>query len=78
MPATRHYHIYLRPEPEGGYTVTVPALPGCVTYGKTVKEAKTMAYDAITAYIASLEKHEETVTADDTSLLTIVDVPSHA
>ena len=31
-----HYRILLRREPEGGYTVTVPMLPGCVTYGETI------------------------------------------
>ena len=36
-----------QPEPEGGYTVTVPSLPGCVTYGKTFEEALDMAQDAI-------------------------------
>ena len=34
-------------EPEGGYTVTVPALPGCLTYGETFEEALTMIDDAI-------------------------------
>jgi len=28
-----NYRILLRREPEGGYTVTVPTLPGCVTFG---------------------------------------------
>ena len=28
-----NYRILLRKEPEGGYTVMVPSLPGCVTYG---------------------------------------------
>jgi len=32
----------LRPVPEGGFTVVVPALPGCVTYGRTLAEAKTI------------------------------------
>ncbi len=37
MPKARyHYNIMLRPEPEGGYTALVPALPGCVTYGRTL------------------------------------------
>jgi predicted RNase H-like HicB family nuclease len=49
------YRIILRPEPEGGYTVTVPALPGCITYGKTLEEAKKMALDAIKAYLESLK-----------------------
>jgi len=35
---TLSYRITLRKEPEGGYTVLVPALPGCITYGKTVEE----------------------------------------
>ncbi len=37
------FRIMLRPEPEGGYTVIVPSLPGCITYGKTVDEAVSMA-----------------------------------
>ncbi len=44
MPA-KTYTIILQPEPEGGFTVTVPSLPGCVTYGQTIEEAKTMAED---------------------------------
>lgn len=39
----RQYKILLREEPEGGYTVTVPVLPGCVTFGKTLNEAIEMA-----------------------------------
>ena len=37
------YKIRLQKEPEGGYTVTVPALPGCVTYGDDVDHAIEMA-----------------------------------
>jgi predicted RNase H-like HicB family nuclease len=51
--------IKLRPEPEGGYTALVPALPGCVTYGRTAREAREMAKDAISGYIASLHKHPQ-------------------
>lgn len=29
----------LHPEPEGGYTISVPSLPGCISYGKTFEEA---------------------------------------
>jgi predicted RNase H-like HicB family nuclease len=50
------YQIYLRPEPEGGFTVSVPALPGCITWGKDLAHARKMAADAIRAYIASLRK----------------------
>lgn len=55
-----HFNVILRPEPEGGFTAIVPALPGCVTYGRTLSEAKTMAKDAIAGYIESLKKHRAT------------------
>lgn len=58
---TYSYQIILRPEPEGGYTVIVPSLPGCVSYGKTVEEANRMAEDAISGYIASMRKRREYV-----------------
>jgi antitoxin HicB len=51
------YRILLRKEPEGGYTVTVPSLPGCMTYGGTVEEAVKMAQEAIEVYLESLREH---------------------
>ncbi|MBI3969794.1 MAG: type II toxin-antitoxin system HicB family antitoxin [Chloroflexi bacterium] len=49
------YAIILHPdEEEGGYTVTVPALPGCVTQAETLEEAIAMARDAIGLYLESL------------------------
>jgi antitoxin HicB len=49
------YTIILEPDPdEGGYTVTVPALPGCVTQGETIEEAIVMAKDAIRLFIETL------------------------
>ena len=58
----------MRPEPEGGYTVIVPSLPGCITYGKTVEEAKKMALNVIKAYLESLKKHNEPI-IDDSEIL---------
>jgi antitoxin HicB len=43
----RTYTFVFNPEPEGGYTVTCPALPGLVTYGETLDEARAMARDAM-------------------------------
>ncbi|MDP2648326.1 MAG: type II toxin-antitoxin system HicB family antitoxin [bacterium] len=65
MKARYSYQIVLRPEPEGGYTVVVPSLPGCVTYGKTVEEANVMAEDAIRGYLASMRKHREKIPTED-------------
>jgi predicted RNase H-like HicB family nuclease len=55
------FNIVLRPEPEGGFTAIVPILPGCVTYGRTLSEAKEMARDAISGYIKSLKNHKEPI-----------------
>jgi antitoxin HicB len=75
MAKTRyHYNIMLRPEPNGGFTATVPALPGCVTYGRTLSEARSMAKDAISAYIESLKKHKEPIPTDDETLLASLDL----
>jgi antitoxin HicB len=52
---TRTYTIVLDPDPEeGGYTVTVPALPGCVTEGETIEECLANAQEAIGLYLADL------------------------
>ena len=68
------YNVIFKPEPEGGFTVVVPTLPGCVTYGKDLPEARVMAEDAITGYVASLKKHREPVPTDDTSFITSVGI----
>ena len=56
-----NYRVRLIKEPEGGYTVNVPALPGCVTFGDTVDESIDMAKEAIELYIESLQAHGEEV-----------------
>lgn len=48
---TRTYTFVFQPEPEGGYTVTCPALPGLVTCGDTLDEARDMARDAMDGLI---------------------------
>jgi len=40
----------------GGYTVTVPALPGLVTEGTDLEHARAMAKDAVRCYIEGLRK----------------------
>jgi len=59
---TRNYTIVLEPNLEDGvYTVTVPALPGCVTQGNTVEECIERAKEAITAWIADAEAAGEPI-----------------
>ena len=68
------FNIVLRPEPEGGFTAIVPALPGCVTYGRNLTEAKAMVKDAIAGYVESLRKHNEAVPSDEDTLVTSLDL----
>lgn len=75
---TLSYRIVLRKEPEGGYTVLVPALPGCVTYGKTIEEAIEMARDAITGYIESLIEDGETIPLEEELIECRLTVVAHA
>ncbi len=72
--ARYHFNVVLRPEPEGGFTALVPALPGCVTYGRTLAEARKMAKDAASGYIESLRKHGEPIPTDDETLVTSLDL----
>jgi predicted RNase H-like HicB family nuclease/predicted RNA binding protein YcfA (HicA-like mRNA interferase family) len=48
------YTVVLWSEEVGGYSVQVPALPGCWTQGETVEEALDMAREAIGGYLAVL------------------------
>jgi predicted RNase H-like HicB family nuclease len=58
----REYTIVLDPDEKGrGYTVLVPALPGCITQGRSREEALRRAREAIAAYIASLEADGEPI-----------------
>jgi predicted RNase H-like HicB family nuclease len=55
-PSPETFRIHLEAEPEGGYTVTVPALPGCVTWGKDHEEAVNKARECIAGYLEALAK----------------------
>ena len=61
MESVRTYSIIVEPDADGGYFVTVPALPGCFTRGKTVEECRDRAVEAIETHIAGLEADGEPV-----------------
>ncbi len=68
MEQARTYRISLKKEPEGGYTVTVPSLPGCITYGENIDEAISMAEEAISLYIEELQSRGEVIVDDNNTL----------
>ncbi len=67
------YNVVFQPEPEGGYTVIVPSLRGCVTYGKTLDEAHKMAIDAIQGFVECLKEDGEEIPSDEKSYITTLD-----
>jgi antitoxin HicB len=55
------YTVIYHPAEEGGYWVSVRALPGCFTQGETYEEARAMAKEAIELYLESLQAHDEPI-----------------
>lgn len=71
---TLTYQIVFRPEPEGGYTVLVPSLPGCVSYGETIEEAGKMAKEAIQLYVEVQRENGEDILDDARTLEARVEI----
>ena len=61
MSQAREYTAFFEANEHGGYTVTVPALPGLVTEGKDLEHARAMAKDAIRCYIEGMKKAKEPI-----------------
>lgn len=70
------YSVVIFPEPEaGGYSVSVPAIPGCVTQGETMEEALAMAAEAAALLLeVMVEDGEELPTEAPGVVFTSVDV----
>ncbi|MDT7829151.1 type II toxin-antitoxin system HicB family antitoxin [Pricia sp. S334] len=62
------YKIHLHKESEGAFTVTVPALPGCITQGDDIDGAIAMAKGGIELYIEELKDRGEPVPDDSNTL----------
>ena len=54
------YTVIAEPEPDGGFVVSVPVLPGCVSQGDTKEEAMANIAEAIELYV------EDCLAAGDT------------
>jgi predicted RNase H-like HicB family nuclease len=61
----RTYTFVFDPDPDGGYVVTCPALPGLVTWGAAIEDARAMALDAMEGYIEVLMEDGEAVPDTD-------------
>ncbi|MEM9276203.1 MAG: type II toxin-antitoxin system HicB family antitoxin [Cyanobacteria bacterium P01_F01_bin.143] len=50
--------VVLEPSDEGGYTVYVPALSGCISEGDNIDEALENIQEAIELYLEPIEKNK--------------------
>ena len=67
------YTALLDPDPNGaGYTVTVPALPGCITEGPTIDEALVNAREAIACHVEGLLASGDDVPHETPTLIPLV------
>jgi len=71
---TLRYTIVLLPEEEGGYSVSVPALPGCCTQGDTRDEAMAMAKEAIELYLEDLKANGEPIPDESSVEYLVIEV----
>jgi antitoxin HicB len=64
MPATggkMRFRITIEQDEDGVFVAECPSLPGCISQGRTLEEAKANIREAAKAYIESLEKHGESI-----------------
>jgi len=59
------YTVVVEREPDGGYHVFCPALPGCHTQGDTLDDAMANAQEAVELYVESLLAHHEPLPVED-------------
>lgn len=59
------YNVIFTAEKEGGYSVFVPDLPGCVSQGETFEEAKKNIQEAIELYLEEADEKLYQVTPDE-------------
>jgi len=55
------YRVLIEQDEDGVYVAEVPALPGCISQGKTRNEVIDNIKEAIAGYLESLQAHDEPV-----------------
>ena len=55
------YRILIEEDEDGAFVAECPSLPGCISQGKTRKEAVNNIQDAMRGYLESLRKHNEPI-----------------
>lgn len=71
----RSFTAFFDKNGNGAYTVTVPSLPGLVTEGKNIENARVMAEDAILCYVEGLKKDREDIPEETETAQIRITVP---
>jgi len=58
--------VILEPSPEGGYTIVVPSLPGCITEGETKEEALANVQESVELYLEPVEDDSDFAPNEET------------
>ncbi|MBI2846856.1 MAG: type II toxin-antitoxin system HicB family antitoxin [Chloroflexi bacterium] len=70
----KSFRVILEPNELGGYTATVPLLPGCISEGDTREEALANIKEAIELYIESLQADGEPIPSEESIEEAVVEV----
>ena len=63
------YTAIFEPAEEGGYVVSVPALPGCISQGETFEDATKMIKDAIKGYLQVLKEEKQEIPQEESNVV---------
>ena len=63
------YTVIFEPAEEGGYTVSVPALHGCISEGDTFEEATSMITDAMKGYLQVLKEEKQEIPQEQSNVV---------
>lgn len=63
------FTVIIRPDEDGGFVASVPALPGCYTQGDTLEETRAHVKEAINGYLTVLRNSGEPI-PDDSQIIT--------
>jgi predicted RNase H-like HicB family nuclease len=63
------FRVVLEPSEEGGFTVVVPSLPGCISEGDTREEAVANVREAIALYLGPVD--DDTVFGPDVEVVEV-------
>ena len=69
---SRSFPVVLLPQPEGGYFVQCPTLPGCYSQGETVEESLANIKEAIELVIQDLTEQGQPVPSSGAPIVTEV------